>query len=165
MFKEQFPRNFEAYARACDAGEVRIGKMFVTENKELFGPRWIINFPTKTHWRANTKTEWVEEGLKDLVQVIREKDIHSIAIPPLGCGNGGLDWRDVRPLIVSALEDVEGVNTIVYEPMSKCQNVAKRTGVEKLTPGACIGGRDGSPVLPARDRLFDPRSAETRLVH
>lgn len=138
MFKEQFPRNFEAYARACDAGEVRTGKMFVTENKELFGPRWIINFPTKTHWRVKTKIEWVEDGLKDLVRVIREKGINSIAIPPLGCGNGGLDWRDVRPLLESALAELEGVNAIVYEPTSKYQNVAKRTGVEKLTPARAL---------------------------
>ncbi len=138
MFKEQFPRNFEAYARACDAGEMRTGKMFVTENKELFGPRWIINFPTKTHWRVKTKIEWVEDGLKDLVRVIRENNIHSIAIPPLGCGNGGLDWHDVRPLIEAALEELDGVNAIVYEPTAKYQNVAKRTGVEKLTPARAL---------------------------
>lgn len=138
MFKEQFPRNFEAYARACDAGEVRIGKMFVTQNKELFGPKWIINFPTKTHWRAKTQIEWVEEGLKDLVRVIREKNVHSIAIPPLGCGNGGLNWQDVRPLIESALGELDGVNAIVYEPTVKYQNVAKRTGVEKLTPARAL---------------------------
>jgi O-acetyl-ADP-ribose deacetylase (regulator of RNase III) len=138
MFKEQFQRNFEAYARACDAGEVRIGKMFVTENKELFGPRWIINFPTKTHWRVKTKIEWVEDGLKDLVRVIREKKIQSIAIPPLGCGNGGLDWGDVRPLIEAALAELDEVNALVYEPTSKYQNVAKRTGVEKLTPARAL---------------------------
>lgn len=138
MFKEQFPRNFEAYARACDAGEVRIGRMFVTENKELFGPRWIINFPTKTHWRVKTKIEWVVDGLKDLVRVIREKEIQSIAIPPLGCGNGGLDWSDVRPLIEASLAELDGVNVIVYEPTSKYQNVAKRTGVEKLTPARAL---------------------------
>lgn len=138
MFKEQFPRNFEAYARACDAGEVRIGKMFVTENKELFGPRWIINFPTKTHWRVKTRVEWVEDGLKDLVRVIREKDIRSIAIPPLGCGNGGLNWSDVRPLIEAAMNELEDVNAIVYEPTPKYQNVAKRTGVEKLTPARAL---------------------------
>jgi hypothetical protein len=117
---------------------MRIGKMFVTENKELFGPRWIINFPTKTHWRVKTKIEWVEDGLKDLVRVIREKKIHSIAIPPLGCGNGGLDWGDVRPLIEVALAELDGVNAIVYEPTSKYQNVAKRTGVEKLTPARAL---------------------------
>lgn len=138
MFKEHFPRNFEAYARACEADEVRVGKMFVTENKELFGPRWIINFPTKTHWRVKTQIEWVEEGLKDLVRVIREKNIRSIAIPPLGCGNGGLNWQDVRPLIEAALGELDGVDAIVYEPTAKYQNVAKRTGVEKLTPARAL---------------------------
>ena len=116
MFKDRFPRNFEAYVRACAAGEVRLGKMYVTENKERFGARWIINFPTKTHWRVKTKIEWVQEGLKDLVRIIAEKNIRSIAIPPLGCGNGGLDWRDVGPLIASTLRDVERLNAIVYEP-------------------------------------------------
>lgn len=124
MFKEKFPENFRAYARACEANEVQIGRMFVTESRELFGPRWIINFPTKTHWRVNTKIEWVEEGLEDLVRVIREKNIRSIAIPPLGCGNGGLNWQDVRPLIESALGELDGVNAIVYEPTVKYQNVA-----------------------------------------
>lgn len=138
MFKEQFPRNFDAYARACKADEVRIGRMFVTENKELFGPKWIINFPTKTHWRANTQIGWVKDGLDDLVRVIREKGIRSIAVPPLGCGNGGLDWRDVRPLIVAALQGVDGLDAVIYEPTAKYQNVAKRTGVEKLTPARAL---------------------------
>ena len=138
MFKDRFPANFEAYARACAAGEVRLGKMYVTENEELLGPRWIINFPTKTHWRVKTKIEWVEDGLKDLVRTIVQKDIRSIAIPPLGCGNGGLDWRDVGPLIASALEGIKGCNAIVYEPTSKYQNVAKRKGVQKLTPARAL---------------------------
>ncbi len=138
MFKEQFPRNFEAYERACKAGEMQTGKMFVTENKELFGPKWIINFPTKTHWRVKTKPEWVEDGLRDLVRVIEEKGIRSIAVPPLGCGNGGLEWRDVRPMIVSALGGIEGLEAVVYEPTAKYQNVAKRTGVEKLTPARAL---------------------------
>jgi O-acetyl-ADP-ribose deacetylase (regulator of RNase III) len=138
MFKEKFPENFRAYARACEANEVQIGRMFVTESRELFGPRWIINFPTKTHWRVNTKIEWVEEGLEDLVRVIRARNIRSIAIPPLGCGNGGLNWQDVRPLIESALGELDGVNAIVYEPTVKYQNVAKRTGVEKLTPARAL---------------------------
>ena len=119
MFKERFPRNFGAYARACDVGEVRLGRMYVTENKEPFGPRWIINFPTKTHWRVKTRIEWVQEGLKDLVRIIAEKDIRSIAIPALGCGNGGLDWREVCPLIESAFQSVKGINVIVYEPTPK----------------------------------------------
>ena len=138
MFKERFPGNFEAYARACKNEEVRIGKMLVTESKELFGPKWIINFPTKTHWRVKTRLEWVEHGLRDLVRVINEKKIRSIAVPPLGCGNGGLDWSDVRPLIAGALASIEGLDTILYEPTTKYQNVAKRKGVDKLTPARAL---------------------------
>lgn len=138
MFKEKFPENFLAYAQACKNNEVRTGKMFVTESQQLFGPKLIINFPTKTHWRARTKIAWIKEGLEDLVQVIKDKDVRSVAVPPLGCGNGGLDWSDVRPLIFDALGDIEGLEVIVYEPTSKYQNVAKRRGVEKLTPARAL---------------------------
>lgn len=138
MFKEQFPNNFVAYERACERQEVQIGRMFVTENRELFGPRWIVNFPTKAHWRTKTKMEWIDTGLEDLVRVIREKEIRSIAIPPLGCGNGGLEWADVRPRIVRALESLHDVETVIYEPASRYQNVAKRNGVEKLTPARAL---------------------------
>lgn len=138
MFKERFPENYESYVRACRNKEVRVGKMFVTENIELFGPRWIINFPTKTHWRANTRPNWIQEGMHDLVRVINDKNIHSIAVPPLGCGNGGLDWHEVKPVIVSALQDIDDVEVIIYEPTKKYQNVSKRTGVEKLTPARAL---------------------------
>ena len=138
MFKERFPQNFKAYAKACQKGEVRTGRMFVTENRSLFGPKWVINFPTKKHWRDKTRLEWIETGLQDLVLVIEEKSIRSIAIPPLGCGNGGLDWREVRPLIVSALEKVEELDALIYEPTAEYQNVTKRTGVEKLTPARAL---------------------------
>ena len=130
MFKERFSRNFEAYARACKNGEVRTGVMFVTESKELFGPKWIINFPTKTHWRVKTRLEWIEEGLRDLVRVITVKKIGSIAVPPLGCGNGGLDWDEVRPHIIDALSAVDDLEAVIYEPAPEYQNVAKRKGVD-----------------------------------
>ena len=138
MFKESFPDNFDAYARACRKRELRIGKMFLTERTDLFGPRWIINFPTKTHWRVKTRKHWVEEGMQDLVRVIREKEIRSIAIPPLGCGNGGLHWRDVKPVIVRALEQVGGLEAIIYEPTSKYQNVGRRTALQRLTPARAL---------------------------
>lgn len=128
MFKERFPKNYEAYVAACERGDVQIGKMFVTSNDELNGPRWIINFPTKKHWRQPTKLEWVEMGLDALKNVIIDKAIHSIAIPPLGCGNGGLDWNVVRPLIEAALSDLDDVDIIVYEPTNQYQNVTKKTG-------------------------------------
>ena len=130
MFKERFPENFKAYEKACENQEVRIGKMFVSENREFFGPKWIVKFSTKTHWRVQSRVEWIEYGLQYLVRVITDKKISSVAIPPLGCGNGGLDWRDVRPRIVAALENIEGLEVAVYEPTGKFENVTKRKGIE-----------------------------------
>ena len=138
MFKERFPTNFDAYARACKNNQVRIGEMFVTESEDLFGPRWIINFPTKTDWRVKTQLAWIREGMRNLVRIIQENDIRSIAVPPLGCGNGGLDWEDVKPVIVDALAEIENLDAIIYEPTKKYQNVAKRRGVEKLTPARAL---------------------------
>ena len=133
MFKEAYPENFTAYEAACRSEEVRIGKMFVTERREMFGPKWIVNFPTKAHWRFPSRMEWIVQGLGDLKRVIKEKGIESVALPPLGAGNGGLAWKDVRPHIEDALGELTDVDVIVYEPIAKYQNVAKRTGVEKLT--------------------------------
>lgn len=138
MFKEAFPKNFKEYEAACKRRQVRIGRMFVTETGELMGPKWIINFPTKVHWRQRTKMDWIIEGLQDLRRVIEENEIRSVAVPPLGCGNGGLDWQDVRPEIVNALGSMSGVDVIVYEPTPRYQNVAKRQGVEKLTPARAL---------------------------
>lgn len=133
MFKERYPANFRAYVAACKTGDVRIGRMFVTETGELYGPRWIINFPTKEHWRHPSRLKWIEDGLRDLVRVVREHNIRSIALPPLGCGNGGLDWRDVRPLIAQALALIPDVEAVVFEPTPEYQNVTKRQGVHELT--------------------------------
>lgn len=116
MFKERFPDNFRSYARACKHSGVGIGKMFVTQRDDISGPKWIVNFPTKTHWRVKTRPEWIEAGLADLVEVIRDIGIRSIALPALGCGNGGLDWRDVRPRVEAALASLHGVDAVVYEP-------------------------------------------------
>ncbi len=138
MFKETFPENFRRYAAACKRGEVRVGEMFGSEGPGLHGPRWIINFPTKEHWRNRTRVEWIRDGLVDLRRVIEDERIRSIAIPPLGCGNGGLDWPIVRSLITEAIGDLAGVDVIVYEPTRRYQNVAKRRGVEKLTPARAL---------------------------
>lgn len=138
MFKEAYPQNFKAYEAACKRNELQVGQMFVTERESFVGPKWIINFPTKEHWRGNSRVEWIESGLKDLKRVIVENNIRSIAIPPLGSGNGGLDWDDVRPKIEAALGSLENIRVIVYEPTSQYQNVAKRSGVEKLTPARAL---------------------------
>ena len=138
MFKEAFPENFAAYEAACKGQEVVTGRMLVTERDALLGPRWIINFPTKRHWRARTRMEWIESGLEDLKRVIHEQGIRSIALPPLGCGNGGLDWDQVRPRIETALGELDNVLVLVFEPTAEYQNVAKRSGVEKLTPARAL---------------------------
>jgi O-acetyl-ADP-ribose deacetylase (regulator of RNase III) len=139
MFKEAFPENFAEYEAACKEKRVRLGEMFVTERKDLLGPRWIVNFPTKAHWRYPSQLKWIEDGLNDLARIIEEKQIRSIAIPPLGSGNGGLKWAEVRSKIENLLGTLQNVAVIVYEPTAKYQNVAKRDGVEKLTaPRALI---------------------------
>jgi len=138
MFKEAFPQNFKKYEAACKRQEVQIGHMFVTERENFIGPKWIINFPTKQHWRGGSKLEWIEAGLRDLKRVIAENGIHSVAIPPLGSGNGGLDWNDVRPKIEEAFSLLNDVRVLVYEPTNEYQNVAKRSGVEKLTPARAL---------------------------
>lgn len=138
MFKERFAENMRLYAAACKAKQVQTGRMFVTEVHELDGPRWIVNFPTKQHWKAPSQMVWVEEGLQDLRRFIVEKQLKSIAIPPLGAGNGGLEWAAVREKIESTLGDLPNVEVVVYEPTREYQNVAKRTGVEKLTPARAL---------------------------
>jgi O-acetyl-ADP-ribose deacetylase (regulator of RNase III) len=138
MFKETFPENFKLYEAACKRGDVKVGHMFVTERNLLGGPKWIINFPTKEHWRNPSELIWIEEGLADLIRVIQDKNIRSIALPPLGSGNGGLDWREVRSKIETAFANATNVEVLVYEPTSEYQNVAKRAGVEKLTAARAL---------------------------
>ena len=138
MFKEAFPENFSAYADACRSKDVQTGKMFITERNALVGPNWIINFPTKQHWRAKSDPKWIDEGLLDLRKVIANNNIKSIAIPPLGSGNGGLDWQTVKPKIENILGDLSDVRIVIFEPTAEYQNVERRVGVEKLTPARAL---------------------------
>lgn len=117
QFKRRYPDNFKAYAKACKANEVRIGKMFVFDRGALSKPRFIINFPTKKHWRNPSKLDYIETGLADLVAEIKRLEIPSIALPALGCSNGGLGWQDVKPLIETALNEVPGLRAVIYEPL------------------------------------------------
>jgi O-acetyl-ADP-ribose deacetylase (regulator of RNase III) len=116
QFKNKWPNNFKRYAAACKANEVRTGKMFVFDAGAYARPNFIINFPTKDHWRGNSKIEFIRDGLVDLIAQIKLLNIRSIAIPPLGCGNGGLNWSDVRPLIVAAFAELPDVDVRLFEP-------------------------------------------------
>lgn len=138
QFKEAFPQNFHAYEEACKRGEVQIGRMFVTETSRLDGVRWIINFPTKKDWRHPSKLEYIRAGLSDLVRVIRECGIKTIALPPLGCGYGGLDWVQVKQAIEDALGELSDVNVVVYQPTDEYQAMPKRSGAEELTPARAM---------------------------
>ncbi len=138
MFKERFPDIFKAYKTACERGEMQTGRVFVTPTDQLQGARYVIHFPTKKHWRPPSKIEWIDEGLMDLRRVLVEEGISSIAIPPLGSGNGKLEWSDVRPLIEKHLGDLSGISVTVYEPSRAYHNVTKNTGVEKLTPARAM---------------------------
>ena len=137
QFKKAFPANFTAYARACKQGDVAIGKMLVHETGRLGNPRFIINFPTKRHWRGTSRLEWIREGLDDLIAVVAERGIASLAMPPLGCGLGGLDWRDVRPLIAAAAERMGNVSVIVFEPAGAPapEAIARSSKRPSMTPG------------------------------
>lgn len=137
MFKEAFPENFRAYEAASKAGRIVAGGLFITERHDMLGPRYIINFATKQHWRSPSKLVWIKEGLQALRQEIETRGIRSVAIPPLGAGNGGLQWADVRPVIEDAFRDL-AIDIVVFEPTQKYQNVVKRQGVEKLTPARAL---------------------------
>jgi O-acetyl-ADP-ribose deacetylase (regulator of RNase III) len=117
QFKQAFPENFQQYKQACDAKEVQPGRMFTVPTGKLFNPKYIINFPTKRHWRDKSKIEDVQTGLKALVAEVQQLGITSIAIPALGCGNGGLDWLEVKPLIESAFAELPEVKVVIFEPV------------------------------------------------
>ncbi|NBA94053.1 macro domain-containing protein [Pseudomonas sp. R5(2019)] len=137
MFKERFADNYRQYAAACNAKQVETGKMFITRVSELDGPRWIVNFPTKRHWRSPSQIAWITDGLIDLREFLVEQHVKSIAIPPLGAGNGGLAWSVVREQIVTVLSDIDA-DVLVFEPTDQYQNVSKRSGVENLTPARAL---------------------------
>lgn len=117
QFKNKWPKNFSVYEAACRAGEVKPGKMFVFDAGAYARPHFIINFPTKDHWRGKSKIAFIRDGLIDLVAQIKSLNIQSIAIPPLGCGNGGLKWDVVRPMIVSAFAAIPTVEARLFEPI------------------------------------------------
>lgn len=146
QFKNAFPDNFKAYAEACKRREVQPGRMFVFETGRLTNPRCIINFPTKRHWRGRSRMEDIDAGLQALQAVIRDRAIRSVALPPLGSGLGGLDWREVRPRIEAALRVFADVRIVVFEPTGERETgrATKARAAPKMTPGraALVGLMD-----------------------
>ena len=140
QFKKAWPNNFNAYATACKNKDVQPGRMFIFETGQLANPRYIINFPTKRHWRAASRIEDIESGLLALVNDIQRLGIKSIAIPPLGAGLGGLDWAIVRSIIEEVMQPLCDVDVFLYEPIGAPQNnkIVKHKAVPNMTAGRAI---------------------------
>lgn len=137
QFKKAYPNNFKAYEKACKDGNIYIGKLFVTKDTSInSGEKYIINFPTKKSWRKPSEYEYIEKGLEDLLHVIDFYKIKSIAIPPLGAGNGGLKWQKVKEIIIKYLGQTD-IEVLVYEPSSDIREKLKKERV-KLTEARAL---------------------------
>ena len=140
QFKQAWPENFEAYALACHAGEMHPGRMLVFETGRMVNPKFIINFPTKRHWRGKSRMEDIASGLKALITEVRKRGIRSIALPPLGCGNGGLNWKQVRPLIEHAFAELPEVEVELFAPIGTpaAKTMPVNTQRPKMTPARAL---------------------------
>lgn len=140
QFKNRFPNNYKAYLSACKKGIFNVGELLVVQEGDLTNQKLIINFPTKAHWRSDSKYEYIESGLKELRKLIIENNISSIAIPPLGCGNGGLDWEKVKPIISRYLGDLPS-EVLVYTPNAEIKEILQKENIKKevkLTPARAM---------------------------
>lgn len=137
QFKQAFPSNYAAYRAAAKAGHVELGRVFVHDIGQLSNPRYILNFPTKGHWRSRSRLKDIESGLVDLKATIEDLKISSVALPPLGCGNGGLSWEEVRPLIEETLTELVDVQVVIFSPEGAPLEAAMpvRTSVPNMTLG------------------------------
>jgi O-acetyl-ADP-ribose deacetylase (regulator of RNase III) len=145
QFKQAFRDNFQAYANACRKGEVKPGRMFTFLTDRMINPKYIINFPTKRHWKKKSKLEYIEQGLNALVTEVRRLGIKTIAIPPLGCGYGGLKWPEVRDLVETAFDQLPDVQVLLFEP--------------KGTPDA-----ESMPIDPRKPSLTRARALLIKLL-
>ena len=140
QFKQAFPANFKAYETACHEGQVLPGRMFIFDNGRLLNPRYVINFPTKRHWRGKSRIVDIRSGLKALIDDVRRLGVRSIAVPPLGCGLGGLDWREVRPIIENAFSELPDVRVLLFEPVGPPEAKAMPVGTARprMTPARAL---------------------------
>lgn len=136
QFKEAYPDNYRLYRAACKAGKVMIGKMFITVENTLESSKTIVNFPTKTTWRKPSEYSYIHHGLIALKEEIIERQIRSIAIPPLGSHNGGLEWPKVKQMIYDCFHDTD-CDIYIYEPSDAIIERLKDERV-KLTPARAM---------------------------
>ena len=140
QFKQAWPENFEQYAKACHAQEVQPGRMFIYRTGRMMNPKYIINFPTKRHWRGDSRIEDIKSGLQALVKEIERLEIRSVAVPPLGCGNGGLEWSQVRPLIHAAFRALPDVQVLLFGPVGTpaAKSMPVNTKRPNMTPARAL---------------------------
>lgn len=137
QFKKAFPENYNLYKDVCDKNLLHPGKMLVHDMGRFENPRYIVNFPTKRHWKGKSRIEDIESGLEALIDVIKQYKIKSVAIPPLGSGLGGLNWQEVRLLIEKAFHDLTDIHILLYEP--KGAPVPQEMVIEKKVPKMTVG--------------------------
>jgi len=139
QFAERFKTNLRIYKEACKSGTLHVGQLLVVTDADIHGERLIINFPTKKDWKHRSSYAYIESGLVELAKQIKERDIKSIAVPPLGCGNGGLQWSKVKPMIEAHLGALD-VDVVVYEPSAAIKQVLQKENKReaKLTPGRAM---------------------------
>ncbi len=140
QFKNRYPQNYKIYKDACKAKSFHTGEILVVKDGNLMAQKWILNFPTKAHWKGNSKYEYISTGLEAMKKVLHEKNIKSIAIPPLGCGNGGLEWSRVKSMIQQSLGEMEA-QIYVYEPNDDIKSVLQKEETQKevkLTPARAM---------------------------
>lgn len=132
QFKQAFPTNFSQYEQACRKGKMHPGVILTVATGQLVNPRYIINFPTKRHWKGNSRLEDIRAGLPALIAEVKQLGLQSIAVPPLGCGNGGLDWAEVKPLIEAAFAELPDVRVLLFEPQATPQAETMPVALRKL---------------------------------
>lgn len=139
QFAERYKSNLKTYQEACKAGRLHVGELLITTDADMHGERIIVNFPTKKDWKHRSSYAYIEDGLKALATAVRERGIRSVALPPLGCGNGGLRWEKVKPMIEAHLGGLDA-DIVVYEPTASIKKVLQResTREAKLTPGRAM---------------------------
>lgn len=138
QFKKLFPSNYRLYIEFCHADKFKIGQILLSrDHNTLTGEKIILNFPTKEHWRSPSQYEFIEAGLIELRKILIKEKIKSVSLPPLGSGNGGLQWQKVKILIESHLSDLEECQIVVYEPNSAVKEVLDKERV-KLTPARAM---------------------------
>lgn len=154
QFRKAYPENYEAYRKACQRGEVQPGRMFVFDRQSFTNPRYIVNFPTKRHWKSKSRIEDIESGLAALVREVDRLGVCSVAVPPLGSGLGGLDWPAVRERMRAAFAEQPAVRWIVYEPAGAppASSMPNRTGKPRMTKArAAVLGLIGRYLVPGFD--------------